>query len=656
MIMSKDDECEPKLGKIRSGGARRGKSYLKRVLRAAALAGVRAGKRKFTGSRIGRGAGAGSVLAARDHHAAFRSRRVIIKSRIVKIRGKGSDAARVHLRYIQRDGVTRDGAAGKLYGKDQDEADGSAFLKRGEGDRHQFRFIVSPEDGDRYEDLKPFVRRIMSRMEEDLGTKLDWVAVDHFNTGHPHTHVILAGRDDRGKDLIIARHYLSQGMRERACELVTFDFGPRSDADIENKLRQEVSQERFTSLDRRLLKGLESGVIQPRAQSAFQQSLLTGRLQKLDRLGLATELAPGTWSLSPDLEAHLRDMGLRGDIINTMRRELAEKRVTRAPSEYAIYTPTDGAVRPLVGKVVTRGLSDEINDRHYLIIDCTDGYSHYVDIGVADDTLPIREGGIVSVTPTSIAPKPVDRTIMEIAAANGGRYDPDIHLRHDPSATADFAATHVRRLEAIRRATGKVERTNEGTWMIAPDHPETVEAFERQRARQTPVVIQILSQVPLERQVGADGATWLDAELVSAMPTPLRESGFGTEAKAALDRRRQWLIAQELAREEEGRMTYRANLLGILRRRDVLRAGAQLSKELDLNFAEARPGQRVTGTYRKPVDLVSGRFAVIETPSREFTLVPWRPVLERNVGKSVAGIAREEGISWTIGRQRGRGL
>jgi type IV secretory pathway VirD2 relaxase len=66
--------------------------------------------------------------------------------------------------------------------------DGKAFLEKGAEDRHQFRFIVSPEDGDRYEDLKPLTRRLMARMEEDLGTKLDWVAVDHFNTGHPHTY------------------------------------------------------------------------------------------------------------------------------------------------------------------------------------------------------------------------------------------------------------------------------------------------------------------------------------------------------------------------------------------------------------------------------------------------------------------------------------
>src|SRR5262249_10643127 len=102
--MSRDTEFTPKLGKIRNLGGRRGKGYVQRVLRVMALAGKsRSGKGGFTGKRYGRGAGIGSVLAARER--SFRQRRVIIKSRIIKMRGKGLNAARVHLRYIQRDGV-----------------------------------------------------------------------------------------------------------------------------------------------------------------------------------------------------------------------------------------------------------------------------------------------------------------------------------------------------------------------------------------------------------------------------------------------------------------------------------------------------------------------------------------------------------------------
>jgi len=656
--MTRDDDFEPKLGKIRCRGSKRGRKYLHRVLQATMLAGghLRIGssarKAKFHGSQIGRGASIGRMLASRDRYTAFRSRRVVVKSRIVKLAGNGIKGARAHLRYIQRDGVTRDGQPGDLYSAEQDRADGKAFIERSTGDRHQFRFIVAPEDGAEYDDLRPFVRRLMTQMEEDLGTRLEWVAVDHYNTGHPHSHIILRGKDDRGQDLVIAREYITRGLRERAAELVTLDLGPRSDLEIENRLRNEVEQERLTSIDRRLLRDRDGdGLVFSADKDAFQQTLRAGRLQKLKHLGLAEEVWPGEWRLAGDLEETLTRMGERGDIIKTMHREMTAKDLARAAADYVIFDPTAKDSRPIIGRVVARGLSDEINDRHYLIIDALDGRTHYVDIGKGEATESTPEGAIVRIDPKHAEPRQVDRTVSEIAAANGGRYDVDIHLRHDPSASASFAETHVRRLEAIRRVTGGVEREPDGTWVIAPDHLERAAAFERRQAQAAPVVVQTLSSLPLERQVGAEGATWLDRELVAETPEPVRDEGFGRDVRAARALRRQWLIGQELAREDQDRTVYRANLLGILRRRELARVAGQLSGDLGLSYVETKSGENVEGVYRRHVNLASGRFAVIEK-AREFTLVPWRPVLERHLGKQVSGIVRGDSISWSIGRQR----
>ena len=659
--MTHDDDFEPRVGKIRSGGGKVGRRYQQRVLKAIALAGGRprggssSGRGTFHGNRIGRGAGVGRVLASRDRYAAFRTRRVIMKARIVKLAGKGVKAAQLHLRYIQRDGVTREGLPGELYDGTGDRIDGKAFLERSDGDRHQFRFIVSPEDGAEYDELKGFVRRLMSQVEADLGTRLDWLAVDHYNTGHPHSHVVVRGKDERGRDLIIARDYIAHGMRERAAEIVTLDLGPRSDSEIENRLRQEIEQERFTSLDRGLLREAEGGGIVRSgavAGDAFRQTLRAGRLQKLRRLGLAEELAPGRWRLADTLEPTLRRMGERGDIIKTMHREMAREGVTRGGADYAIYDPAELDARRLIGRVVARGLSDELNDRHYLIVDGVDGRTHYIDVGRADATEPTSEGAIIAIVPKRIEPRMVDRTIAEIAAANGGHYSVDIHLQHDPSATTGFVETHVRRLEAMRRSGAGVERMPDGIWIIAPDHLERANGFERAQARASPVLVEMLSALPLDRQIGADGATWLDRELVADSPTPVRDAGFGQQVTQALAQRRQWLIEQELARPEQDQTIYRANMLVLLRRRELTRVGAQLSGELGLRYAEMEPRERIEGLYRRRLDLASGRFALIEK-SREFTLVPWRPVLERNLGKPVSGIARGETISWTLGRQRG---
>jgi type IV secretory pathway VirD2 relaxase len=656
--MTGDDDIEPRLGTIRSKGIKRAPKYLHRVLRAAALAGgqPRGGsssrRNAFPGSQIGRGASIGRVLGSRDRYSAFRSRRVTVKARIVKLAGSGVKNALAHLRYIQRDGVTRDRRPGQLYNAEHARADGKTFIEHADGDRHQFRFIVSAEDGDEYEDLKPLTRRLMAQMEQDLGTSLEWVAVDHYNTGHPHSHVIVRGKDDAGHDLIIAREYIAQGMRERVAELVSLDLGPRTDLEIENRMRREVEQERLTNIDRGLLHDAdEDGLVHAAGRDAFQQTLRAGRLQKLKHLGLAEETAPGQWRLADNLEGTLRRMGERGDIIKAMHRDLTEKGIARAASDYVIYDPSDPDARPLVGRLVRRGLADEIDDRHYLVVDAVDGRSHYVEIGKGEATDPIPDGAVISIAPKRAGARLVDRTVAEIAASNDGRYTVDIHLRHDPAASASFAETHVRRLEAMRRLAKAVEREPDGTWIIAPDHLERAATYERKQARDAPVVVQTLSALPLDRQFGADGATWLDRELVSDAPVPLRDGGFGREVQDALARRRQWLIEQELARDDQSQTVYRANVLGILRRRELGRVEGQLSRELGLNYTEIRSGERIEGIYRRSVELASGRFAVIEK-SREFTLVPWRPVLERSIGQNVSGIVHGDTVSWTLGRQR----
>ncbi|MGC9954551.1 MAG: relaxase/mobilization nuclease RlxS [Rhizomicrobium sp.] len=656
--MAHDDEFEPRLGKIRGTSGKQARTYLQRVLQAAALSGgrslaARAGR--FHGNRIGRGAGVGRVLAARDRYASFRVRRVIIKTRIVKFKGPGLKAAKLHLRYIQRDGVTRDGQPGELYDRANDRADGKIFIERAEGDRHQFRFIVSAEDGAEYEDLKPFVRRLMERMEEDMGTKLDWVAVDHHNTGHPHTHIVLRGRDELDRDLIIAREYITHGMRERAAEIVSLDLGPRSDLEIEDRLSRQVEQDRLTDLDRSLRREADAdGLVCSGGGSgeAVSQSLRAGRLQKLSKLGLAEEIAPGHWNIADDLEATLRRMGERGDIIKTMHREMVAQNVARNAGDYAIYDPADPEAKRIVGRVIARGLSDEDQDRHFIIVDGVDGRTHYVDIGRGDTVEATPNGSIVAIVPKRSGAKAVDRTVADIAAANDGHYSIDIHLRHDQTATAAFAETHVRRLEAMRRIGGHIEREVDGSWKIGPDHLERATAFERSQTQLSPVTVESLSMVPLQRQTGIEGATWLDRELVAEKPTPVRDLGFGREVREALTRRRQWLIEQGLAREELDRTKYPGNMLTQLQGRELKRVAGQLSRELGLAYTETKSGTRIEGFYRRHVDLASGRFAVIEK-SREFTLVPWRPVLERNLGKSVSGVMRGDAISWTLGRQRG---
>ena len=96
-----------------------------------------------------------------------------------------------------------------------------------------------------------------------LGTRLDWVAVDHWNTDNPHTHVVLRGKDDTGKDLVISRDYIAEGMRHRAAELATEWLGPRTELEIQRAMQREVDQERWTGLDRTLQRLAMDGLVGP---------------------------------------------------------------------------------------------------------------------------------------------------------------------------------------------------------------------------------------------------------------------------------------------------------------------------------------------------------------------------------------------------------
>ena len=661
MADDSEDIFKPKLGRIRSLGGKRTKTYLNRVLNQVSAAGktgfgTRRASGQFSGNRIGRG---GSAMRQRraGHRVGPASRRVVIKTRIVKLKGGSVAAARAHLNYIQREGVSKENEPGRLYDAAGDEADGKAFLDRSEGDRHQFRFIVSPEDATELEDLKPFVRDLMTKMEEDLGTKLDWVAVDHFNTEHPHTHIVLRAKDELGKDLVIARDYIAHGMRERARELITLELGPQTEHELRQKLSAQVAQDRFTDRDRQLVRDATDNLVElqtaPQGEHArFRQAMQLGRLRTLANRGLAKETAPGQWRLSESLEETLRRAGERGDIIKTMHRGLAQAGLDAGTSEYAVYDPSDRRAPTLVGRIVDRGLHDELNDGHYVMIDGADGRVHYVALNPKQDMDDLPMGAVVEVRPAA-GLKPADRTIAEVARGNGGLYATDAHHAADPRVSADYVQAHVRRLEALRRAN-IVRRFPDGSWEVPTDFEDRVAEFAKRNSAY-PGNVAALSFLALEDQVRADGATWLDAQLVAKERVALRGDRFGADVAEALSQREERLIAQDLAQRDGQVVRYKRNLLKLLRQWEIAAAGEKLGKELGLSFTETWGGERIEGIYRRPVRLASGKFAVIEK-SQEFTLVPWRPVLERQRGQVVGGVMRGASVSFDFGKKRGMSI
>ena len=296
-MTTRDDDFNPRPGRIHHGnqGAKRPKSFVGEVMRAAKKAGHRGQTFRRSGgtagrSTFGRGRRAALSLASRSS-----GRRVVVMARIVRHRGGRFRSAPLskHLAYLKRDGVTRDGADARMFDAASDDADAKAFAERCEEDRHHFRFTVSPEDAGQLADLRAFTRELMKDAERDLGTGLDWVAVEHWNTDNPHVHVLVRGRADDGQDLVVSRDYISKGFRARAAERVTLEMGPRSEQEIRAGLENEVGAERWTSLDRSLrdISDEGGGIADLRPGGAGEdpelRRLMLGRAAKLERLGLA---------------------------------------------------------------------------------------------------------------------------------------------------------------------------------------------------------------------------------------------------------------------------------------------------------------------------------------------------------------------------------
>nr|WP_241491896.1 DUF3363 domain-containing protein [Sphingomonas endophytica] len=513
-------------------------------------------------------------------------RRVVVKTRYVQSAGKNGKSA-AHLRYIQRDGTARDGERGQLYSATEDRADGDAFVERGAEDRHQFRFIVSPQDGADLTDPTAYTRDLMRQVEADLGTKLDWVAVNHHNTGHPHVHVIVRGKDELGADLVINGDYLANGIRERASELATLELGPVTEIEQSRKLSAEIDQDRFTRIDRAMIGEADDRFLDLRDMPAdprhrFDRTLRLRRLARLETMGLATEHAPGIWELGERIEPTLREMSERGDIIRTMHKALKADGLERDPATFQLHDAAPEV--PIVGRVVDKYLTDELGESLTIVVDGIDARAHHVpgiDPARVED---VRIGSVIKIGPPDTAQRPSDRAVA--AVAEDGIYRPSRHLeqaRFDgrvPGGDYEgFVDAHVRRLEALRRA-GIVERIDADRWRIPQDFENRAAAYDAGRNRQGSV--RLLSTLDLEKQIGADGATWLDRRLLSGETSDLSPSGFGQHVREAMERRRDHHIDRcDAIRQPDGRVVYRRNLLGALREREVARVGAEMAASKD---------------------------------------------------------------------------
>jgi type IV secretory pathway VirD2 relaxase len=251
------------------------------------------------------------------------------------------------------------------------------------GDPRLWKLIVSPEFGERL-DLDRLTRDLMTRMEKDLGTKLEWVAVTHFNTEHPHVHVALRGvRQDRSP-LDLPRDYVRHGIRAIAEDLCTRQLGHRNQLDAIESERREVQERRFTSLDRLINRSntvhgstAEHFVIQPQGghRSEAREAHINSRLLVLQQMGLAKREGR-EWLVRRDFETVLKAMQRTND----RQKMLASHGALLSDKRLPLVVLDLHKLKTLEGRVIAHGEEEtgKAAGRHYLLLEGTDAKVHLI--------------------------------------------------------------------------------------------------------------------------------------------------------------------------------------------------------------------------------------------------------------------------------------
>jgi type IV secretory pathway VirD2 relaxase len=570
--------------------------------------------------------------------AAFdRRQRATVKVHVCRHRpGKVHSSVLRHVSYIGRESASLDGRQGVFYDSAREGLDARQAVKDWESDRHHFRLIISAENASDLPDMKLYIRRVMSLVERDLGTPLQWLAVDHHNTDNPHTHVLLRGRKQDGTDLVMPRQYIAQGIRQRASEVATDMLGPRSVDENRRERDRQITAERFTALDRMIERSMEVGGVgqagridlhphKPIGFAVDDRNRVLGRLQFLQTMDLAKKGKGTWWILDPEFGSRLRDLGRRNDLIKTLYASLG----TQAGNVERMNA-REASVSPILGELVAKGSVDEITDRKFVVVRDGAGKLYYGQVPADENFRRAQSGSVVELGEMAHRQRTVMREIITVAQGRNGVYTAADHAaflsQNYPDMTPDQAAAKVRsaaaKLAFIAGHNGSgVTNVAEGQFQI--DAP----VFERfASARRSQTDMRILSAYGLNQQVEVRAFTWLDRSL---LPSGFQPSGTGQRASAhwhgefaaALERRRQWLVAQGLAEftgPERHAIAFKAGAVAYLRSAEFRQLQATLANEFKKSSIRLPRETTVTGRYVGLRELYSGPVALISAPQRVY--------------------------------------
>jgi len=576
-----------------------------------------------------------------------RPQRVVVKVYVARHRSPqaGRQSVLRHVRYLARDSALRNAPNVRFFDASREQLDAKNETRSWATDRHHFRIVISPERGQDIADPTDYVRRVMARVEQDVG-KLQWLAMHHSNTENPHTHVVLRGRSPLGTDLVLSRQYISQGIRERASEVATELLGERTADEVKTALAKEVTAERWTSLDgaiERFARPFEDRLridqknITLSRYASLTPELLAKRLEFLAQLGLAERLPQRktfpkqqpAWSLSSDFKQRLFELGTRNDIIKNLYASLGSEAAKLAPQVQRLQSgqiAKDVPPTMVRGTVVAKGAVNELTDERFVVVRDVAGKLQYVCSWAGDLHDALNVASIVDVGRSAHRRWSAHREILHVANANNSLYSTAGHRqwlrRHEPKLPAEQVERRLHRfanqlLQMTKMPGSGVTRAGSNAVQI------DAEVLDRQAAQRGRFLdIRIVAAPALKDQIEAEAYTWIDRQILRTRlsgeiaSTDIVHDPF---VRSAMEKRSEWLIRNGYAkRDEQGAIEF---LPGSTQR---LNSAAQKNyalrwKELHgKSVSYLREKEILTAVYRGVVHLHAGPFAMLDTKQQLF--------------------------------------
>ncbi|MGD8450902.1 MAG: DUF3363 domain-containing protein [Phycisphaerae bacterium] len=639
------------------------------------------------GALRGRGTSSAGRRGFGASNAPALPQRVVVKVRIVRHRSpaKGRGSLRAHLSYLSREAVTRDPGSGRFYDAASNDLDAKVATRPWRDDRHHFRIILSPENAHQIPDLSAFTREVMRRVERDLGP-LEWIAVNHRNTDNPHTHQLYRGRAHNGADLVISREYISHGIRDRAADVATEWLGERTREQAQMALATEILAERYTSLDRALARfASRSGnvltiTLQQVTLGRFAlttREMLAGRLEFLTQLGLAEHATrrPGqsrghdrTWTLAPDFQPRLRELGERNDIVKQLYGTLGPRAARVAPQiqRLSITANEEGPPTASVrGLLIAKGAIDETGDTRFVVVEDRHGTPHYARVW-SDQAIDAAEVGcVVEAGRSAHRRQALLQEVISVAHAHtDSLYSTGAHRQWLREHRSDLSAERIehRLRNCSKVVAGLARQRNSGVTRAADNavklDDELLRRFTTRAARHLDV--RVLAANSLATQTVAEAYTWLDRQIIRERlkgGLPDNDIARLPAVRDAMAKRADWLIMRGFAeRDPEApygsavRFHYGATeQLKMLEHREFAN---RCKQRFGKSVSFLRPRDTLKGVYCGTAYLHRGVYALVATKQQLFAApVSREPRIDRGRSVTARVVARNH-TKWDFGLDR----